>query len=87
MTSSISIKKKKKKKNNNNNNNIFIQDNCISFRKKLLSVQVLLLKTKKDKETENNAIYKSKKINANAYTHHDSRLAKIIKNPCPFIRE
>jgi len=29
--------------------------------KKLLSMQVLLLKTKKDKKTDNNAIYKLKK--------------------------
>jgi len=37
-----------------------------SVRKKLLSMQVLLLKTKKDKKTDNNTIYKLKKINASA---------------------
>jgi len=51
-------------------NNIFNQDNCLSFRKKLLSMQVVLLK-----KTDNNVIYKSKKINyASAYIHHNSRL-------------
>ena len=50
-------------------------------------MQVLLLKTKKDKKTDNNTIYKSKKINESAYIHHDSRLVKIIKNACPFIKE
>ena len=33
----------KTKNKKNNNEKIFIQDNCISFRKKLLSMQVLLL--------------------------------------------
>ena len=50
-------------------------------------MQVLLFKTKKDKKTDNNVIYKSKKINASAYIHHDSRLVEIIKNPCPFRKE
>ena len=50
-------------------------------------MQVLLLKTKKDTKTDNNAIYKSKKMNASAYIHHDSRLVEIIKNPCPFRKE
>jgi len=52
--------------NNNNKKNIFIQGSCISIRNKMLSMQVLLLKTKKDKKTDNNAIYKLKKINASA---------------------
>ena len=39
---------------------LFIQDNCVSFRKKLLSMQILLLKTQKNKKTDNNVIFQSK---------------------------
>ena len=44
-------------------------------------------KTRKDKKADNNAIYKSKKINPSAYIHHNSGLVKIINNPCPFIKD